>query len=242
MAQHTGIRLGAWPALHRATPRRRGGFTLIELMMVMSVIAILATMAMLMMRFAGSDVRATVYNANRRILQDQVTRYRADHGRDPSPDRFREQMTMATNKKGEVAAPGTPGYPYGPYLKNIPTNPYTGGSSVGGDISSDWNVSALTGDADALSSLSRRHMSQLYAAAADYFDERGSFPASLDALKGAYIEEKTFQVVVVSPRTGHAFSYAPAEATQGDAVLIQETGGAANLLVCYADGRIEEGS
>lgn len=219
-----------------------GAFTLVELMMVLSVVAILATMAILMMRFAGSDVRATVYNANRRILQDQVVRYRADHGRDPSPDRFREQMTMATNKAGDVAVPGTPGYPYGPYLKEMPTNPYTGGSSVGSDFSSDWNVAALSGSDEDLSGLSRAHISQLYAAAASYFDERGTFPTSLQALCGAYISEETFQVVVISPRTGHAFSYRPAQAPQGDAVLIQETGGGAGLLICYADGRIEEGS
>lgn len=243
MARHTGRKRGYSAGRSIRTCRaRRGAFTLIELMMVMSVIALLATTAMMMMNFAGEDVRATVYNVNRRILEDQVTRYRADHGSPPSQDRFREQITMATNRAGDVAEPGTPGYPYGPYLKTMPVNPYTGGSSVGTADSSDWHVEALTGSPDDLTSLSRRNLSQLYSAAATYLDERGSFPASLDALRGQYIAEDTFQVVMISPRTGRIFSYKQPATGGDDAVLIQETGAAPGLLICYADGRIEEGS
>lgn len=244
MAQHTGREQGfTTDRVGQARRSRRPrAFTLIELMMVLGVVSLLATVAMTMMHDAGDGARAAVYNANRRILQDQVVRFRADHGADPAPDRFREQMTMATNKRGDIAAPGTPGYPYGPYLDKIPVNPYTGGSSVGLAAASDWNLQAISGDPAELSSMSRRHMSELYAAASSYLDERGAFPESLNALRGAYIEEETFQVVIISPRTGHAFSYEAAEAGQSDAVLIQETGGSpTGLLVCYADGRIEEG-
>jgi general secretion pathway protein G len=243
MARHTGMkRASSTGRTLRACRGRPRAFTLIELMMVMSIIALLATTAMMMMNFAGEDVRATVYNVNRRILEDQVTRYRLDHGSPPSQDRFREQITMATNRAGDIAAPGTPGYPYGPYLKEMPVNPYTGGSSVGISDSSDWHVEALTGNAEDLTSLSRRNLSQLYSAAATYLDERGSFPASLDVLRGEYIAEDTFQVVMISPRTGRIFSYKQPATTADDTVLIQETGAAPDLLICYADGRIEEGS
>jgi hypothetical protein len=39
-------------------------------------------------------------------------------------------LTRATNTKGDWEWPGTAGYPYGPYLSEIPKNPFTGYNDV----------------------------------------------------------------------------------------------------------------
>jgi hypothetical protein len=39
-------------------------------------------------------------------------------------------MTMASNAGGQTAAPGTPGFTYGPYFSQMPQNPINGLNTV----------------------------------------------------------------------------------------------------------------
>jgi hypothetical protein len=39
-------------------------------------------------------------------------------------------MTLSSNINGETAAPGADGYPYGPYLRKLPSNPLNNKASV----------------------------------------------------------------------------------------------------------------
>ena len=43
---------------------------------------------------------------------------------------FVEQMTLSTKAFRQTAAPNTPGFPYGPYLQEIPENPINGKNTV----------------------------------------------------------------------------------------------------------------
>ncbi len=48
----------------------------------------------------------------------------------PTEAAFITYMTMASDSAGATAAPGTPGYRYGPYLREIPENSVNGLTTV----------------------------------------------------------------------------------------------------------------
>ena len=42
----------------------------------------------------------------------------------PTEDAFVGQATLSSNRQGQTAARGTAGFPWGPYISNIPPNPF----------------------------------------------------------------------------------------------------------------------
>ena len=87
----------------------RKGYTLIEMMIVISIISILATIAM--PSFQRSLIRAKETNLHRTlfILRDTIDQYYADHGR--YPDSLQD---LGTDK----------------YIRQIPIDPFTGSSDT----------------------------------------------------------------------------------------------------------------
>lgn len=93
--------------INRTPLRNRQGYTLIEMMIVVSIISILATMAL--PSFQKSLVRAKETNLRRTlfIMRDTIDQYYADHGR--YPDSLQD---LETEK----------------YIRQIPMDPFTGDS------------------------------------------------------------------------------------------------------------------
>ena len=87
----------------------RQGYTLIEMMIVVSIISILATMAL--PNFQKSLIRAKETNLRRTlfILRDTIDQYYADHGR--YPDSLQD---LEAEK----------------YIRQIPMDPFTGNAST----------------------------------------------------------------------------------------------------------------
>ena len=87
----------------------RQGFTLIEMMIVVSILSILATMAL--PSFQKSLVRAKETNLRRTlfIMRDTIDQYYADHGRYP------DSLQDLEAKK---------------YIRQIPMDPFTGSSDT----------------------------------------------------------------------------------------------------------------
>ena len=83
----------------------------------------------------------------------QIERYRVEHGgKYPSAEHFRAQMTKPTRPDGSPADPAGEGPVLGPYLRQIPINPYTGGNQVLGTRDADpwgnrpdWHYDETTG-------------------------------------------------------------------------------------------------
>jgi len=204
-------------------PRRRRrsgsrhGFTLTELLIVVVILGILAAATTVLYRGVVDAVGDVTLQANQRLLATQVEAYRLDHrGQYPSLDSFSDQLTMATNEEGETAPPGTPGFPYGPYLDEIPANPVTGGNSVGDGApgTSDWYFSPDTGQIDSVRTdasqieASQAKMSTIMAAIFAYAaDHNQSAPASLSALVGDYLSTDGYQQLLTSPHTGEVYRY-----------------------------------
>ena len=89
--------------------RTRRGYTLIEMLIVLSIISILATMAM--PSFQKSLIRAKETNLRRTlfIMRDTIDQFYADHGRYPN-----SLEDLETEK----------------YVRQIPIDPFTGQSDT----------------------------------------------------------------------------------------------------------------
>ncbi len=117
--------------------RKKNAFTLVELIIVVAILGILA--AIILPEFQGHVQKAKEAAAkdNLRILREAIERYAIDHnGVSPgytlnntasTPDtlQFNLQLVFrASNALGQLADFGTGGYPFGPYLTEIPENPF----------------------------------------------------------------------------------------------------------------------
>ena len=111
---------------------RAGGFTLIEILIVVVMLGILAAIVLPQFISAADETREESLNAILSRVRQQLEIYKEQHrGEYPRLEQFEQQLTMASNSNGDTAAIGTAGYPFGPYLYNMPRNPMTDGTDIG---------------------------------------------------------------------------------------------------------------
>ena len=126
----------------RQSARKRAGFTLVEILIVVVILGILAAISLSAFTNMSSKARATILAENIRTMRIQIHIFYDQHlcippGRpwgDPTgaatEARFVEHMTLVSRADSATAAPGTAGYPYGPYFMQIPANPISGHNTV----------------------------------------------------------------------------------------------------------------
>ncbi|HPP52248.1 MAG TPA: type II secretion system protein [Thermoguttaceae bacterium] len=104
----------------------RRAFSLLEMLIVITTMAILAGVALTHFQESTLDAKRSVLIHNWHVYQAQIQLYQLTHlGRYPElRDGQLPQLFQATNKYGEIGPPGT-AYPYGPYFDIAPINPYT---------------------------------------------------------------------------------------------------------------------
>ncbi|MFW6058974.1 MAG: prepilin-type N-terminal cleavage/methylation domain-containing protein [Phycisphaeraceae bacterium] len=128
--------------------RAARGFTLVEVLVVVLIVSILAIIVVPQFTSAAGETRDNALKMNLFRIRQQLEIYKEQHGSTwPSLQNFADQLTLASNVSGETAAPGTAGYLYGPYLRDIPANPYTATNDVGdGEVgTSAWYYNEDTG-------------------------------------------------------------------------------------------------
>jgi len=125
----------------RSTPANRG-FTLLEILVVVVLLGIIAAIALPRFSNASTTARASMLADNLRLIRTQVLVYKGQHmGVSPGyPDGdptavpteavFIAHLTQSSNAGGQTAAPGTPGYRFGPYFTRMPENPTNGRDTV----------------------------------------------------------------------------------------------------------------
>jgi prepilin-type N-terminal cleavage/methylation domain-containing protein len=97
---------------HRSPGRREHGFTLVELMVVVAVIGVLATIAIPLYANVQARGRLAKAQADSRTLASAVSVYGAHMGRIPST--LAQLTTVATNALGQ---------PGGPFMGAVPSAP-----------------------------------------------------------------------------------------------------------------------
>jgi len=107
------------------------GFTLVEILIVVVVLGILASVVIPQFTDASSDAKLSALQTDLATVRTQLQLYKLQHDDTwPALATFTNQMTLASKADGTTAALGTAGFPYGPYLLSMPNNPYTSTNTV----------------------------------------------------------------------------------------------------------------
>jgi general secretion pathway protein G len=118
------------------------GFTLVEILIVVIILGILAAIVIPQFSNATASARASMLGDDLRLMRTQVMVFKGQHNsispgypggdasKPPTEAAFGDHITLASNATCETAAPGTSGYPYGPYMSQMPENPINGKRSV----------------------------------------------------------------------------------------------------------------
>lgn len=159
--------------MQSARPSSRTGFSLIEVLIALSIVAVLAGMALPSLTEVLGDADDVAIEQQLQRVRTAVDFYAFQHDQNnpgQSPDTgtwsaasLTNQLVLASNLDGDTAAAGTNGFPYGPYLTDgIPENPLNGLATVTvvapgasfttPDDSTGWVYWADTGDFRANSS------------------------------------------------------------------------------------------
>jgi general secretion pathway protein G len=119
------------------TPARKGpsAFTLVELMIVVIIIGIMATIVIPQFTGATKSAREATLRDDMRFLRTQVQVFRAQHrdippgypggsmGSTPTQQDFADQMLLYTSELCETATSADATHKLGPYLSRLPANP-----------------------------------------------------------------------------------------------------------------------
>jgi len=129
---------------------QRNAFTLIEVLIVVIIMAILAATIIPQFTSSTEDATTSTMQFNLHTMRSQIQVYKMHHLGDlpgAGAATFSEAMTQKTDISGKADAAG----PYGPYVQEIPPNPYNNKSDVveqavaAGDDSTGWQFDTTTG-------------------------------------------------------------------------------------------------
>ena len=105
---------------------RTAGFTLVEILIVVTIIGILATIVVPQFSNASTQAKENALKDELRYFRTQIIVYKAQH-KDVPPGaaggNFVNQMTLYTNDTGATSQTDRVAYKFGPYLPQIPQNP-----------------------------------------------------------------------------------------------------------------------
>jgi general secretion pathway protein G len=107
--------------------RRRSGFTLVELLVVIVVLAVLAAIVLPKFVNSGARSRESALKADLRELRNAISAFQVDTGKYPNTlaDLAETDKTKVRGADGAVVSAS--GW-HGPYVESVPTDPVTGGA------------------------------------------------------------------------------------------------------------------
>lgn len=133
-----------------STRQRRRGFSLVEMVLVVTILGVLASIAIPRMTTASSSAQQNALQATLANVRKAIDIYYAEHDRYPGYDHvtglpdgtaFLDQLLKYSDFRGETNSTPNNTYKYGPYLRSpFPVNPFNGLDTV--------QVKAAPADAD----------------------------------------------------------------------------------------------
>ncbi|HYO09479.1 MAG TPA: prepilin-type N-terminal cleavage/methylation domain-containing protein [Tepidisphaeraceae bacterium] len=107
----------------RRSNSRPHAFTLVEILIVVIILGILATVIIAAFQNSTKDAGGNALKENLRSMRSALEVYQAQHGSYPALARFESQMTQYTDGYGNTSATRSNAYPYGPYILTLPNLP-----------------------------------------------------------------------------------------------------------------------
>lgn len=146
--------------------RKQNAFTLVELMIVVSILGILSALVLPTFQGNATEAKESAAKSDLRTMRTQISLYKLHHnGAFPGyvAGVLKDVATATGQLEGTSAADGTyttakkPSgiYIHGPYLLDIPSNPFNGLSTIvfstdfatdAGTVSSGWLYNPATGE------------------------------------------------------------------------------------------------
>jgi general secretion pathway protein G len=122
------------------------GFTLVEILIVVIILAILAAIVIPQFSMATTDARVSTLRADLQTIRNQLETYKFQHYDTYPGAAMQTQMMQFSNVAGETSATQDTTYYLGPYLSTIPINPVSGSRDVR-IVSGTTTFAAPTADA-----------------------------------------------------------------------------------------------
>ena len=116
------------------TNKKNAGFTLVEILIVVVILGILAAIVIPQFSQASTEARENRLKADLQTVRSQIELYKIQHTNDALPGAysgttFEQAMTETTDAAGNHANSG-----FGPYLQQIPVNPFSSTEAIGETI------------------------------------------------------------------------------------------------------------
>jgi general secretion pathway protein G len=105
----------------------RSAFTLVEVLIVVVIMAILAATIIPQFTDSAKDAKASTAKFNLHTLRSQIELYRTQHN-GVLPSATLAELLASTNATGGQGTGAD--YPYGPYLRQLPMNPFTNSTTI----------------------------------------------------------------------------------------------------------------
>ena len=122
---------------------RRPGFTLVEVLIVVVIMAVLASTIIRQFSDSTKDAKISTWEFKLQTLRSQIELYKWQHdGSIPS-----ETLAELANRTDADGVIGTTSLsPFGPYLREVPTNPFINKNAVTVITNSPAQAADVTGD------------------------------------------------------------------------------------------------
>lgn len=111
----------------KTTPNRRPGFTLVEVLIVVVIMAVLAATIIPQFSDSARDAKISTAKFNLNTLRTQIQFYRAQHN-GTNPSATLAELTAKTDASGAIGTGAT--HVYGPYITQLPDNPFTNSAKI----------------------------------------------------------------------------------------------------------------
>lgn len=101
--------------------KKRGGFSLIELVIVVVIIGIIGAIAIPRLSRGAEGASDSALAGDLAVMRNAIDLYATEHGGDfPAVATFEEQLTLYSSAAGATDAAKSGTYMYGPYIRKIP--------------------------------------------------------------------------------------------------------------------------